>query len=787
MQCIKCAFVLPAIFCALIGEMPFALANAAGPDVFEARASQVISAFTNRPLPPGPATQWVDAERWSVAHACLEANVRLDEANRYFTEVTYVSTRRGLVADTDVQITDLLWTWFRFQNSPHLTPAARDHMMALFRDWQVPNPDRNRQADREYEWPCEYTENHSLNILVAAYLIDSLCALDRSLRRDLLLRFLQDRARWGWNEFHSPAYAIVTAKALCLLAAVAPDSEVAGVARMHLDLMAFDFASTGLRFWRGMPHARGYGSEISNAGNSFCNVIRLWFGDQEPVDMRGADPFLLHMATGPYRPPATAVRWLRDISARGSHEVRKTVTHGPGKQRIPIVAWVTPVVTMASAQGAGSYYDGSYCSISFASSPLAVIVARDGKQYNILQCRNVLATFGSVTWHGPLIRETEGNLTIGGDAGAWVGQLDLAPDCHVLMVGEKVVCPERAAFCQAMAALNARLEDGVVTWTMKDGTEVRMVNERAGGHWRVRESWKDGERWELDSNMLFDASGIRSVRDSAVIEVIDGANGAIYDFRDVRNPVMRKMNPVALTPILPGLKKGPLDMVFRYVPAGEFPMGSSLTEGRANERPSRWISVDGFYISETEVTVEQYRAYMAENPGAAPLPDWYWAEWGRTGAYPMTMVNWDEANAFCKWLSGQGHGMVRLPTEAEWEKAAKGYQQRVYPWGNAYDGTQSGTKNGVYAPAGEHPLDVSPFGVRGMAGNAWEWCADWYASDGYAVMPYMNPVGPRIGSERVLRGCGWNFDPDTFRCAFRSKMTPETRSVHIGFRVVWVP
>ena len=106
------------------------------------------------------------------------------------------------------------------------------------------------------------------------------------------------------------------------------------------------------------------------------------------------------------------------------------------------------------------------------------------------------------------------------------------------------------------------------------------------------------------------------------------------------------------------------------------------------------------------------------------------------------------------------------------------------PWGDSYDGTQSGTSNGEYAPAGEHPLDVSPFGIRGLAGNAWEWCADWYAADAYAAMSENNPTGPPQGTTRVLRGCGWNFDPDTFRCSYRTALPPGERSVHIGFRIV---
>ena len=234
----------------------------------------------------------------------------------------------------------------------------------------------------------------------------------------------------------------------------------------------------------------------------------------------------------------------------------------------------------------------------------------------------------------------------------------------------------------------------------------------------------------------------------------------------------------------PAATNGPAGIRLIYIPPGEFPMGSPATEGRRNERPLRWVTAPGFYISETEITVKQYQAFLKANPKAAPPPEWYAQEWGKTDQHPMTWVSWDEARAFCQWLSATSGRTYRLPTEAEWEKAARGYTYRVYPWGDDYDGTQSGTPNGEYAPVGQHPLDVSPFGVRGMAGNAWEWCADWYDAVAHETQPARDPRGPGKGQDRVLRGCGWNFDPDTFRCAYRSRLAPSERSVHIGFRVV---
>ena len=150
----------------------------------------------------------------------------------------------------------------------------------------------------------------------------------------------------------------------------------------------------------------------------------------------------------------------------------------------------------------------------------------------------------------------------------------------------------------------------------------------------------------------------------------------------------------------------------------------------------------------------------------------------------MTWVSWPEAKAFCDWLSKRSGKKFALPSEAQWEKAAKGYSHRVYPWGENYDGSQSGTPNTTYAPVASKPTDMSPFGVLDMAGNALEWCADWYDAQAYVKGTAVDPTGPNVGEERVLRGCGWNFDPDTFRCSYRSHMAPDERAVQVGFRVV---
>ena len=755
-----------------------------GAESYDARRQAYLAAYVKRPLRQGPNPRtWVDVERWCVAHACLAEGVRLDEANKYLSEVAYCSLWHGLVADADIQVTDLLRTYIEFKEGDRLSDAAREHLLDMFRKWTVPNPDRNRRADEEYQWPCEYTENHSLNILVAAYLIDQVLGRDRALRRELLQRFLADRARWGWSEFHSPSYAIATAKALTCLSDFAQDKSIADAARMHLDVLIFEFANQCLHNWRGVPFARGYGSQVNNRRNSFFELSRLLFGDPNENAKYAGGTFLAHLLTSRYRPPAAAVSLARDVQERGRYRMTETATSGAAKLRVPIEIWATPYVTVASAQGFGSYYDGCYWSISFASSPANVITGRYGKGRNILQRDNVLVTFGDVKWHGKLTKETKGNVTIGGDGTAFVGQVALADDCHLLMVGDREEFGPKT-FAGALAGLGAKLEDGAVSWTMPDGRRIRMENRRVGEFWSLTSAYENDRRLRLDRNMLFDSPYLRSVRGSRAVDVRWGGKGWRYDFRDPASPQVVETAGAPFGTLPAEAVTGALGMQFVYVPPGEFPMGSGAAEGRANERPQRWVALGGFYMSETEATIGQYRQYLAAVPDARRLPDWYEKDHAKSNEHPVAWVSWGEAKAFCDWLTEKDGAVYRLPTEAEWEKAARGYSHRAYPWGADYDGTQAGTKTNNYSPVGRFPADVSPFGVMDMAGNVWEWCADWYAPGYYTAAPARDPAGPDVGTQRSLRGCGWNFDPDTFRCSYRSGLAPAQRSLHIGFRIV---
>ena len=760
-------------------------AHAAGPSTFDSRRDAFLASAAERDLPQGKReTTWVDSERWSVAHACLAKNVRLHEANQYLSEVAWVSLSRGLVADTDIQVTDLLRTWFEFKDDRRLDPPARTHLKEMLTEWTVPNRDRNHDADVAYQWPHEYTENHSLNIVVAKYLIDASLGRDRKNSQDLAERFLADRARWGWSEFNSTRYGMVTCKTLTLLADFAPDESVRLAAKMHLDLIVCDYATHSLHYWRGLPAARGASHVGSNRNNAILDLARLWFGDPDPNANYAGGDFLVHFLTSSYRPPEIALQIQKDAERRGRYAASQVCTSGPSKLRVPITLWVTPFATMTSAPGFGAFYEGSYASISFASSPDNVIHCTYGRERNIFQHRNVMATFGEVAWHGRLKQEKIGSTTIGTDGKVYVGQLDLPEGAHLLMVADDTEYSDSKKFAAAFAALQAKLENGVLSWKMPDGAKVEMFNQVKGGKWRFTHATVSSQLVRIDRNLLFDNPFMRSVRDSRLVEIRHGGKKWLYDFRDQTRPKIQLAESSELTPLLPDETPGPLGLQLVSIPAGEFPRGSSLTDGRSNEQPLQWVFVGDFLISKTEVTVGAYREYLKANPKVAAPPEWYWKEWGKTDRYAMTWVTHAEAVAFCDWLSRKTGDTYRLPTEAEWEKAAKGFSQRQYPWGDDYDGTQSGSENMTYLEVGSKPLDRSPFGVLDMAGNVWEWCGDWYDSKAYTLPDLINPRGPKTGKARVVRSCGWNYDPDTFRISFRSSYNPSERTAHIGFRIV---
>jgi len=210
------------------------------------------------------------------------------------------------------------------------------------------------------------------------------------------------------------------------------------------------------------------------------------------------------------------------------------------------------------------------------------------------------------------------------------------------------------------------------------------------------------------------------------------------------------------------------------VPAGKFSMGS---DDLMESDPVHDVELDSCYIDITEVTVAAYRAYAKAGSKVMPAaPQWGWSE-----DHPISNVSWSEAKEYCD-KAGK-----RLPTEAEWEKAARGTDGRIFPWekGKA-DGrvNQLGSEDGfgTTAPVGSYPGGQSPYGVFDMAGNVWEWCADWYDGKYYRKSPAKNPKGPEKGTARAYRGGAWNNTPYVLQSAGRGKDLPGKKDSSIGFR-----
>jgi serine/threonine-protein kinase len=216
-----------------------------------------------------------------------------------------------------------------------------------------------------------------------------------------------------------------------------------------------------------------------------------------------------------------------------------------------------------------------------------------------------------------------------------------------------------------------------------------------------------------------------------------------------------------------------------WVPAGTFTMGSGDGKKIDNndETPSHQVYLDGYWIYKTEVTVGQYKKFCAATGHQMPrAPSWGWQD-----THPIVNVSWDDAQAYCAWAG------VKLPTEAQWEKAARGTDGRIYPWGNEFSSSKAWTsESGAThtAPVGSFPDGASPYGCLDMAGNVWEWCQDWYGKDYYASSPSSNPTGPGYAEGRVLRGGSWNGNSSFCRCANRNSNDPSFGGYDFGFRCV---
>lgn len=224
-----------------------------------------------------------------------------------------------------------------------------------------------------------------------------------------------------------------------------------------------------------------------------------------------------------------------------------------------------------------------------------------------------------------------------------------------------------------------------------------------------------------------------------------------------------------------------LDVEWLDIPAGEFQMGNNFGNGLRDERPVHTVYLDAFKISKYEVTFEQYDKFCEETGRSKPNDN----GWGR-GNRPVIYVSWDDARAFCDWLSLKTGKNIHLPTEAQWEKAARGTDQRKYPWGNTPPSSDIANYNEYVRttmPVGSYPSGASPYGAHDMAGNVWEWCSDWYDSAYYTISPSNNPTGPASGSKRVVRGGSWKEEADDISTFHREDSAPANTIPRTGFRL----
>ena len=249
-------------------------------------------------------------------------------------------------------------------------------------------------------------------------------------------------------------------------------------------------------------------------------------------------------------------------------------------------------------------------------------------------------------------------------------------------------------------------------------------------------------------------------------------------------------------------------MMMVCVPGGTFEMGSTDDEidtmlkicndargdcQRAwfeDEQPVHAVVVDGFWMDRTEVTNQQYQKCVADGRCKASI--YASSDDFNDDDYPVVGVSWDDAVAYCAWAE------ARLPTEAQWEYAARGMEGNVYPWGNVFDGTKlnycdrncsfgwadKSIDDGyaLSAPVGSFPRGPSWIGALDLAGNVWEWTADWDAE--YPVGLQINPEGPESGDYKVLRSASWNFYDGNVHSTFRLRLTPQMEKSDVGIRCV---
>lgn len=250
-------------------------------------------------------------------------------------------------------------------------------------------------------------------------------------------------------------------------------------------------------------------------------------------------------------------------------------------------------------------------------------------------------------------------------------------------------------------------------------------------------------------------------------------------------PITDKRDPVSGLPLTIRCERDGSEMVL--VPAGEFTMGSN--ELAEDERPQHIVYLDAYYIDRYEITNSQFKRFCDSSGGYSypENPPWDNNYFLDKPDHPVVLVSWYFANSYCKWAG------KRLPTEAEWEKAARGTEGILYPWGNTWNplncnlsASSTGDDYEYTAPVGSFQGGKSVYGCYDMIGNVWEWCADLHEQNYYKFTGKDNPKGPSTGINRIVRG-GSYMDRDAIQAATRSAVSPGSKNVNDGFRAALSP
>lgn len=354
--------------------------------------------------------------------------------------------------------------------------------------------------------------------------------------------------------------------------------------------------------------------------------------------------------------------------------------------------------------------------------------------------------------------------------------------------------------------LSQRNNEGGIFTMAPDGSDVRQVYDTPAGEW--------GAVWSADGTQIVFTVDAGDGTSDVFIMNADGSGArllierAAYPSWAVAPNTAAELGAGAARAI----DRGGVAVDQVYVPAGTFQMGT--TGGGADERPVHDVSVGAFWIDRTEVTNEQFDRFVratglqttAERDGRGsvyvenswePLAGADWRHPQGPGSeaapdHPVVLVTWEEATAFCAWAGG------RLPTEAEWEYAARGPESLPFPWGpereaerfNSCDANcpypwRDATVDDGYrhtAPVGAYPDGASWVGAVDMVGNVWEWASDWYDEEAYTAAPRTDPTGPASGALRVIRGAAWVHEPGIHYAANRGRGFPETAYNGFGFR-----